>query len=315
MDVTSPFYESSETPLYVNRQQSLLKIFDSLDIFYNDLNRLIIEYDTVNQWEQTAFLSLKQTGHTNGILNYQQHLYLCTYDSKLLHLTTDGKIIKETSSFTKPCGIAMDENKLLSIADNSIVTILNLNFDILSSWKLPANSLYSFRGLKIDKKILYLTMYGFHQIFLCNKADGEILQKWGTPKGGSKQEEFNQPRGLTVNKEYIYICDYSNHRIQILKKENGKFFKQWGSGTNNCEFTGPISIYNDVVEEIFYIGDWCSVQLFMGDRCMQRLGGTKGNKMNEFDWVSGMCRCEDGLYVSDSDNQRIQIFKRSTNKM
>jgi len=124
---------------------------------------------------------------------------------------------------------------LVYIAGVTHVTILNLNLEIISSWKLPAlpTPSLNFRGLKVENTIIYLTVDGIHQIFLCNTVDGKILNKWGSVYGhiyfGLKHGEFSHPRGLTLNNKYTYICDCFNHRIQILTKEKGHFISQWGN--------------------------------------------------------------------------------------
>jgi len=161
----------------------------------------------------------------------------------------------------------------------------------------------------------YLTIDGFHQIFLCNNQDGKVLKKWGTVNSGSKHGEFNYPYGITVNNTYVYVCDCYNHRIQILIKENGNFFHQWGKGqssTKKGQFSYPGSIFYHILEEMFYIGDWYSVQLFTKENiCIQRIGDTTtGNKMNQFNYGYGLSVCDDQLYVCDRNNKRIQIFRR-----
>jgi len=113
----------------------------------------------------------------------------------------------------------------------------------------------------------------------------------------------------------IYICDCDNHRIQILTKDKGIFVMQWGSGeesTDQGQFSNPMSIYNNLGEEIFYVGDNWSVQLFEKDgNCIQRLGqDISGNSMNQFHWITSLCVMDDRLYVCDHVNQRIQIFQK-----
>jgi len=151
---------------------------------------------------------------------------------------------------------------------------------------------------------------------LCRPADGKILNKWGPKEGGQKQGEFYDPHGISLCKflKCVYVCDYDNHRVQILG-DNGKFAQQLGSGKKSLEkgqFTYPCSIYYYELEEIFYIGDEICIQLFnLDNQCIQKLGNTKGNGMNQFNRVYSTCIIDDRLYVSDSLNKRIQIFGRN----
>jgi len=163
---------------------------------------------------------------------------------------------------------------------------------------------------------VYLTIDSIHQIFICNKENGQVNTTWGTIKEGNKPGEFCYPLGVTIDSKYSYICDYGNHRIQILLKEDGNFVKQWGTGKDSMEMGSvsfPYSIYEDLEDEIFYIGDCCSVQLFrkQDDVCVQRIGVSLfGDKVNgHFQGVHGIGIMNNRLYVTDYDGFRIQIFK------
>jgi len=210
----------------------------------------------------------------------------------------------------------MSKKNLLYIADHGNVTIIDLsNLKIISSYELPTQRYYKyFRGLKLDNNILYLTMSGIHEIFLCSPQNGKVLKKWGNYVGGSKQEQFHSPFGITLDNKYAYICDCDNHRVQILKKDSGKFSSQWGKSTPSAvegQFTHPCSIY--FYSEIFYVGDYYFVQLFTKDNIVVHRIGTPshGDQMNQFYAVYGICIIDDRLYVSDFFNNRIQIFRET----
>jgi len=90
------------------------------------------------------------------------------------------------------------------------------------------------------------------------------------------------------------------------------FQTQWG-GIESSEFgyfSSPSCIYNDIEEEIFYVGDQSSLQLFLPNgECLQRIGEkNSGEAMNEFDGVYGICKINNQLCVCDNGNDRIQIF-------
>jgi len=213
----------------------------------------------------------------------------------------------------------MKKNSNLYIADNTHIVILNLKLETLSSWKLPKEppSVSFFRGLKVNGETIYLTVQGLHQFFLCTSHDGKLLKEFGTVVSSSKDGEFQSPLGLTVDNKFIYICDCWNHRVQILIKENGSYFSKWGNGRPSSEqgqFDHPRSIYNYLSEELIYVGDYKSVQLFRKEDgiCIQRIGDKKlGNQMSQFWDVYGICVMDDRLYISDFHNRRIQIFKRA----
>jgi len=236
------------------------------------------------------------------------------------YVKKNNEIIKEYLSLNFPSGIDIDEkNSILYVADRDHITLLDLKLEFISSWKFskePPHTWSIFRGLKVDREILYLTIYGLHQIFLYTCQDGKILNEFGEVLSGWHAKQFNTPMGLTTDNKFVYICDCYNQRVQILSKQNGDFVSNWGgdkASTKEGQFDNPYSIYNHEAENVIYVGDNYSVQLFKKDGvCIQRLGDTRhGNEMNQFQWVYGLCAGGDNrLYCSDLSNKRIQIFKR-----
>jgi len=278
------------------------------------LLRLILQYCTERLWETTAFTSWKiMGGYPKGISSDSKHLYVCQFTNhKISIFNPSAAIIGVSDDLKYPYGIDIDQStSLVYIGEQTQVTILNLQLERLSAWKLPSSTSY-FRGLKVDGPILYLTLAGENQIFLCDKTNGTVLNKWGTLEESSSQGKFKSPMGLTVDNKYVYVCDNGNHRIQVLTKDKGLFLAQWGNGresTDKGQFNGPLSAYHDLSDEIIYIGDTFSVQLLTKEGiCIQRLGDKKGNNMNQFNGVYGVSVIGDRLYVSDDNNLRILIF-------
>jgi len=293
------------------RKKELLKLLNEMALFCTDLNRLIIEYDTRAKWEALPFTSWDTSEAPYQITSYQQQVYFChSGGTSLLGAIYEAnfKITKQNSSLNAPSGIDIDEkNSLVYVADCAHVTILNLNLEILTSWKLPASSAAIYRGIKIDNTILYLTFFFLHEIYLCNSSDGKLLQKWGSELPSSKQGKFSYPYGITTDHESVIICDSFNHRIQFLKKETGMFKIQWGGiDENRTKFNYPYSILNDL-DGMIYICDEKYIQIFFKDNGIlyQRLGNEESGR-NE---ICGICTVNDRLYVCDKRNNRIQIFR------
>jgi len=182
---------------------------------------------------------------------------------------------------------------------------------MLSSWELPAESSMVFRAIKIEDELIYMTMDSIHQVYICQCDNGKIRQVWGNKqnKESSKPGEFKNPLGLTLDEEYVYVCDCYNQRLQILYKNSGQYKKQWGNGKESKKkgnFTNPASIFYDLSEALFYVGDSLCVQIFNNDDiCIQRFG-----EECSIDGAFGICLVENCLFVSDYYNQRIHLFER-----
>jgi len=85
----------------------------------------------------------------------------------------------------------------------------------------------------------------------------------------------------------------------------GNYVTHWGG--KDEEFTYPLSIFNDIYNQIFYIGDYYRLRLYTKDGiCRQVIG----NKEGTFDYVRGTSYLNDCLFVSDYGHRKIHIFKQ-----
>jgi len=287
---------------------------NNLKILITDLYRLIVDYETSQRWETKACTTWKTKGNPCGIIQFRQKIYVCNFvlSSSAPQLVSmyqppNGLTTKEISSLKHPFALEIAKKKdIIYIAHDTHVTMVNTNLEVISSWLLPTMSPFavlSFRGLKLDDDVIYVTISGVHQIFVCNSLSGTVLKTWGSGSEGSEKSEFNYPFGLTVDNNYVYVCDGGNHRIQVLFKEDGKYFTQW---EREKGFFYPYALYRDALEEIFYIGDSVSFQLFTNDGTfIQRI-----SQENQFCNVYGLCIMDDLLYVTDNANERIHIFQK-----
>jgi len=307
-DTLSPESGSNFEGLFWNR------VYEFLDLLLpGDLNKIIIEYAKKIQYNSEPIQVWKPSTplHLNGIISDNKQLYICDSDKEssscLRFYTLDGDVIKNKSPLlNQPCDIDIDQN-CFYIIDTKHVSIFTLQFQLLSSWPIPPSSEIPLNHLKVDNDDIYVTIYGQHQV-LIYKRDGKLKNKIGSTEESSKNGEFNNPSGLTLDKDTLYICDYYNDRVQALSKDKYLYLRQWGSyGKENGQFYCPSSI--SYCENIIYVGDDCSVQLFTCQgHFLQRIGGNENE--GQFNDVYGLCVVKDRLYVSDCGNNRIQVFKR-----
>jgi len=301
----------------MTREKILIDLISSLDLILFDLIRIIVDYEP-KEWNATAQKSWSLETFPMGMCNYQNQISICERPRNVISIKDlNGLTILTNYSLVSPAGIDIDPIQALIFVSSSIhITIFNLKFEFIACWQLPGKSDFNFRGIKVDQFDIYLTICSSstHQIFKCNSLNGRVLNKYGKEERSSCQGEFYNPLGITLNKANLYICDCNNQRVQVLNKDTGKFIAQWGEekGKEIGQFWNPFSIYNNIIEEMIYIGDNFSIQLFSKDGiCRQRIGSHKeGNGMDEFARIYGICIVNDELYVSDSSNKRIQICRR-----
>jgi len=311
--------------VFNSKKKELFNLLDSLSFLPNVLVTIVIAYCRRREWESTSVQIWKKENGPSGIVSYQRQLYTCfwKYPSVFTISNIDGEIIKKVQTLEAPFAIDIDQqNVLFYIACYNQINILNVKFEIVSSWKYPLklSSWNYYRGIKYDNNFIYLTTYEHHYIFVFNCFTGTISHQWGINVPSSAPGNFNRPLGLTVNHKYVYVCDCSNSRIQLLTKE-GNFYNQWGGKyqkqqeeTKRLFIQEPNYIYHEIEDDIFYVGDQSSVQLFERDETgsgtlIQRI--ENGNE--KFNAVYGICVYEDRLFVCENSTNRIYVFK-SLNK-
>jgi len=249
----------------------------------------------------------------NRLVSDGKFLYACcghwVYQYNLQTLLLQEQWSSPQYSFTTPYGIDLNNDDLY-VVDRMKVQVFNTSSKkLLREWPVPSSSLGG-RGLKIYNQEIYLIVYTLPQIFVYNPY-GKLIKKYGKEESGSKPGQFEGPYDLVVDLEYLYVCDYRNHRIQVITKQNGKFHSQWGEqGLNDGQFQYPFTI--TCGGDLFYIGDNVGVQVFTSEGTFhQRLLGKNrtGVQIGEFSSVMGLCIVDNAIYVSDSSNGRIQIWR------
>jgi PKD repeat protein/sugar lactone lactonase YvrE len=126
------------------------------------------------------------------------------------------------------------------------------------------------RDIAVDSTgALYLADTGNHRILVFD-TNGTILRQWGGL--GPAPGALNNPWGLAIDRnDWVYVADYGNHRIQVFTRM-GEFLTEWGKkDANGLPAAGTGN------------------------------GEFNGPASLAFDSIGQ-------LYVSDSNNHRVQVF-------
>ncbi len=139
--------------------------------------------------------------------------------------------------------------------------------------------------------------------------DGKYIKSIGEYGDGNGQ--FNRPTFLAVGRDgNVYIADTMNTRVQTIDKE-GKFVGKFGKRGNAAgELANPRGIALDSEGHI-YITDTLFEAVSLFDKSGQALlvFGRQGTNLGEFALPAGISISNDKIYVADSYNMRIQVFR------
>jgi len=130
-------------------------------------------------------------------------------------------------------------------------------------------------------------------------------------KVGKNNGRFNKPTYLALdNNGNIYVSDTMNHRIQVFDK-NGKYLSKFGKiGNKIGTLANPRGIDIDKNGYI-YVSDttFHTIQIFDRSGRLMLIFGGYGEDLGTFAIPEDLAIFNNTLYVSDSYNMRLQVFK------
>ena len=161
--------------------------------------------------------------------------------------------------------------------------------------------------------------------------DGEFQLKFGS-SDNTKSEYLGSAQGIATLKstKEIYVSSLDTDSISVFDTL-GKFLFNFDSFDGNDSLKNPSHMIIDDVDETLYVSDTSNdrivvFKLVTGNTCPSGTSkatdgvcfvkkfGSSGTSDGKFDSPSGLAldTTNDLLYVADSDNNRIQIFKLVT---
>jgi len=231
------------------------------------------------------------------------------------YITQFGGKGDEDYNFEKPEGIAVAPDGTIFVADYTTGYIKK--FDPNYKWvktfsdygEAPGENIKS-EFMDIYDGLLYMAEAGNHRVDVFD-MDGNFKFLFGGK--GTDEGKMNNPEAAKVNSEgKVYVADLKNNRVQVFTKD-GKFLQTWGKkGSGQGEFNTPSGLAIDRNDNVYVceIGN-NRIQVFNKDGGFITMWGKKGAGDSEFGNLHGIIvnKKTGWVYVADSANNRIQVFK------
>ena len=238
------------------------------------------------------------------------HLYLPA--EQQYHKITTAEV-----ELLSPVGVAFDDALRLYVADSLLakVFVFDTRGDYLFSIKKTGDGVLKRpTGLAFDskRKVLYVADT-LSQKVRAFDSKGSFLFSFG--ERGTEEGRFNFPTHIFWSDAgNLYVTDSMNFRIQIFDP-SGNFVSLFGSqGDGSGDFAIPKGVASGR-ERVIYVVDslFDSVQLFDERGEFLLAVGGRGTGPGEFWLPSGIFLDDDNgmLYVCDTFNQRVQVFRIS----
>lgn len=185
------------------------------------------------------------------------------------------------------------ENELYVVDDDGI-KIFDPNGNFCREWKIrSARCILSYRNE------FYITNWHDNNVQIFDQ-NGKLLRKWGSY--GSAIGQFNTPSGIIEHNDQIYVVDSYNQRIKVYDP-TGKIIKILSNNIKN-----PYGI--TTTKSHIYITNHTESEVLIFDNMGNYLKkfGTVGKEDGQFNHPANIMAHNDELYISDFDNDRIQVF-------
>lgn len=203
---------------------------------------------------------------------------------------------------------ALGERLYVSDAGAARIHVFDFDGRCVGGWTLGEDSRPA--GLAVDpvRSRLYVADAGAHQV-LGFDPQGHNVLKFG--HRGTGDGEFNFPTWLAVDADgNVYVTDALNFRVQIFAPDGTRLRAFGTQGDASGDLARPKGIDVDRAGHIYLVDAlFDAVQMFDRDGGYLMVFGASGRDPGHFWLPSGLALDGDRIYVADSYNQRVQVFR------
>ena len=235
------------------------------------------------------------------------------YDRSHRHLRSFGRRGQRESRLEEPLGVTVSPDNEIFVAACHCVKKFTLEGRFLASVGSEGSGPLQFHT---PFAIAYNTTND--RVYVCDTVNNRItiLNPDLTLHGsfgnkGREPGQLNMPEGIAVNSRgNILVADHLNNRVQIFDA-NGALLSSLTQSDSGKKLQGPISVAVSPQDRVFVVENYSNrVTLFDERGRFIKSFGNRGSADGEFDDPYAVAVDANGLvYVSDTKNDRIQVFK------
>ena len=235
------------------------------------------------------------------------------YDKNHRHLRSFGRKGARESRLEEPLGVAISPNSRVFIAACHCVKKYTLEGEFIAA--------VGSEGSKPEQFHTPFAIAYNHtndRLYVCDTVNNriKILNTDLTLHGifgcaGREAGQLNMPEGIAADgRGNVLVADHLNNRVQIFDA-NGVHISCITHSEPDQRLQGPISVAVGAGDSVYVMENYSNrVSLFNERGKFVKSFGRRGSGVGEFDDPYAVAvKCNGHVYVSDTHNDRIQVFK------
>ena len=253
-------------------------------------------------------------GSTGEVVVCEENAKCMTvFDSSCKRLRSFGNTGSKESRIGQPLGVSISSDNIVFIASAHCVTKFTLEGQFIASvgsrgsGRLQFNTPCAIAYNDTNNKVYVCDTHN-HRITILN-LDLTFHGSFGSK--GSETGKFNDPFGISVDSRgNVLVADYSNSRIQVFDA-SGRYLSSITHTTPKQKLQGPVSVSVGPDDCVYVVQQiYSRVSIFNQTGKYIKSFGKRGDKDGEFSDPYAITVNDEGyVYVSDTLNNRIQVFK------
>ncbi len=224
----------------------------------------------------------------------------------------------ERRRLEKPNGVAVDANDNIYVVDSALglIDVYDPHGNFLRYiGKIDNESLFDYpTAIAIDRKNAHIYLLDTpRNLMLILDLHGNILKRVGRRSSDEVPVEFFYPSEIAVSTDEVVVLDSAASRLQVFNLD-GTLLRQINTYTSSAPGIPKISVEMGLgidTEGNIYLSNFrdSGVRVFNHDGKVLNSFGARGTLDGQFDSPSGVWVEKDSLYIADTRNRRVEVFK------
>ncbi len=207
-----------------------------------------------------------------------------------------------------PIEVALAEKSVyFTCSRSNVIYRYGLDGTLYQAIPIPAE-IPRVTGIAIYSNRIYVVATPIHKVFVLDHG-GEVVQTFGYR--GQSDGELNYPTFITIGENgIIYITDTMNFRVQSYNLRGEPLASIGTRGVRPGRLNRPKGIALDSQFNLFVVdASFDNIQVFSKDNVFMEFFGRSGKDHAQFLMPTDVAIDGSTIYVSDTMNNRIQIFR------